>query len=393
MSERPEDICPRPDFVRPFATRPLAPPLYTSAVYQCESPAQADAMLARQEYGYVYSRDAHPNRDLLADKCRELHEAQEATIGASGMSVLAAAALAVLTPGDETIVSDQLYGRSIHLFASELPRYGVTSQVLDTCDLNSVRQSLSPRTKLIVVETITNPLLKVSDLSGLAELAHSVGALLLVDNTFAGPTICRPLTLGADLVIESLTKIMNGHSDVLLGLLCGHTKHWERVPQVMSTWGLAGAPFDCWLALRGLSTLALRAERASVNALAAAEHLRTKNQVSHVYYPGLSDHPDHALAKRQFTGGFGSIVTFDLAGGRVAAEQFIRAAQRIPFCPSLGDLSTTLSHPESTSHRSMTAERRAQLGITGGTIRVSVGIESAEAIRAAIDEGLRGIVT
>jgi cystathionine beta-lyase/cystathionine gamma-synthase len=241
------------------------------------------------------------------------------------------------------------------------------------------------------VETISNPQLRVCDLAALADAAHDYGARLLVDNTFAGPTVCRPLEFGADLVVESLTKIMSGHSDVLLGLLCGRRDAWPRVASAMSTWGWSASPFDCWLAARGLASLALRAERAGTNALAAANFLAGHSKTSAVQFPGLPNHPDHTLASRQFQGQFGSMVTFTLAGGRPAAEKFIAAARGIPFCPSLGDISTTLSHPESTSHRSMpTADREAQ-GIFGGTIRLSLGVESAETIVAALEEGLAGL--
>ncbi len=212
-----------------------------------------------------------------------------------------------------------------------------------------------------------------------------------MDNTFASPAVCRPLALGADLVMESLTKIMSGHSDVCLGMLGGSEDCWQRVPSVMSTWGLASSPFDCWTASRGLGTMALRVERAAANALAAARYLTALAKVAAVYYPGLETHPDHALATRQFMGSFGSVVTFTLAGGRAAADAFIRAASAIPFAPSLGDLSTTLSHPESTSHRGMPADARQALGITGGTIRLSLGIESSEAVLAALAEGLAGV--
>jgi O-succinylhomoserine sulfhydrylase len=202
--------------------------------------------------------------------------------------------------------------------------------------------------------------------------------------------VCRPLEWGADLVWESLTKIINGHSDVNLGFLTGPADDWDRLTDVLKTWGLASSPFDCWLAARGLGTLALRVERSSANALAIARHLQSRQQVAAVHYPGLESHPHHALAARQFSGRFGSMVTFTLPGGTAAAEQFIAAARDIPFSPSLGDLSTTLSHPESTSHRGLSPEQRAALGIEGGTIRLSVGIESPEFIRAAIDRGLGG---
>jgi cystathionine beta-lyase/cystathionine gamma-synthase len=257
--------------------------------------------------------------------------------------------------------------------------------------LDGVRSAITPKTRLLVVETISNPLLRVVHLSALAQLAHAHGAALLADNTLAGPAVCRPAELGADWVVESLTKSMNGHSDVVLGLLCGGVDRWERVPEVLSTWGLAAAPFDCWLALRGIATLAVRMERACASALAVAGHLAKAKDVEAVYYPGLPNHADHALAREQFGDRFGSIVTFTLRGGLESAGAFMAAARQIPFCPSLGELSTTLSHPESTSHRSLRPQARRALGITGGTIRLSVGIESVEAVVAAVDQGLAGL--
>ncbi|HEY1599786.1 MAG TPA: aminotransferase class I/II-fold pyridoxal phosphate-dependent enzyme [Pirellulales bacterium] len=390
MTDKADDICPRPEVLRPQPTQPLVAPLYTAAVYRCENIAQADALLSGELTGYAYQRDGHPNADLLADKCRELHSAERAAICSTGMGALAVAVLSQLAPGDRVLVSNQLYGRTLTLLTTECTRLGIASTVIDVCDLPQVRGAFDATTRLLVVETIANPLLRVPDIAALAEMTHAAGARLLVDNTFASPAVCRPLALGADLVMESLTKIMSGHSDVCLGLLCGSEACWQRVPEVLSIWGLASSPFDCWIAGRGLGTMALRVERATANALAAAHYLVAQPQIEAVYYPGLSNHPDHAIAARQFAGTFGSIVTFTLAGGRVAADRFIRAAQAIPFSPSLGDLSTTLSHPESTSHRGLTPAARQALGITGGTIRLSVGIESSEAVLRALAEGLAG---
>jgi cystathionine beta-lyase/cystathionine gamma-synthase len=271
---------------------------------------------------------------------------------------------------------------------SETARLGINSTTVDTCDLPATAAAMTDRTRLVVVETITNPLLRVSDIGALAEICQPHKARLLVDNSFASPIVCRPKELGADLVMESLTKIINGHSDTVLGLLCGSEAAWGRVPKVLSRWGLASSPMDCWLSLRGLATLALRARQASENALAAARFLAGQKQVERVYYPGLESHPDHALARRQFDGQFfGSIVSFTLTGGRAAAEQFIAAGQ-IPFCPSLGEVSTTLSHPQSTSHRGLSETDRQELGITGGTIRLSLGIESTARISEQLSESL-----
>lgn len=362
-----------------------------ASVYRCDSPEEAEKLLTGELAGYVYSRDGHPNAHLLAQRCGELHRAQWANVCSSGMAALALAAVSHLKQGDHVAVGNQLYGRSLQLFAGELPRFGIETTAVDTCDLEATAAVLRPATRLIVAETITNPLLRVSDIGRLAELAHARGASLLVDNTLATPIVCRPLEHGADLVVESLTKLMSGHSDVLLGLLCGKADQSPRVQAAQSTWGFATSPFDCWLAFRGLGTLALRAERAIANAQVAAQFLASEEKVDHVRYPGLPDHRDHQLAARQFNGRFGNMVTFTLQGGLAAAERFIVAAKGIPFCPSLGDLSTTLSHPASTSHRSLPEEVRQSLGIEQGTIRLSIGIESADAVLEGLGEGLAAV--
>jgi cystathionine beta-lyase/cystathionine gamma-synthase len=388
----PSDLCPRPLPLPPLATTPHAPPIYPTSVWACESPQQADDMLAGRLPGYVYQRDGHPNAWLLAEKCRLLHAAERAAITASGMGALAVAMLSHLSTGDHAVIGSRVYGKTLQLFGIEAKLLGIDVTPVDTCDLAAVEQAIKLNTRLVVAETIANPLLEVADIAALAELAHRRGIVLLIDNTFASPILCRPLTLGADLVMESLTKAMNGHSDVILGLLAGAEAAWPRVPQVISAFGLCSSPFDCWLAERGLATAHLRIERACDNALAAAEFLKSQSpRVAKVFYPGLATHPQHALAARQLGGRFGTVVSFELAGGRPAADAFIAAASRIPFCPSLGELNTTLSHPETTSHRGLTSPQRAALGISGGTIRLSVGTESPDFIRDALAEGLRAL--
>jgi cystathionine beta-lyase/cystathionine gamma-synthase len=397
MPIRPDDICPRPQPLPPLPTQPHAPPIYPASVWECDSPQQADAMLGGNAPGYVYQRDRHPNADLLAEKCRQLHGADRAIVTASGMGALSAALLAQLEAGQHAVVSNRLYGKTLVLFGSEAARLGITVSVIDTGDLAAVEAAMTEQTKLLLVETLANPLVQVADIAALADVAHRRDCRLMVDNTFASPIVCRPHALGADLVMESLTKTMNGHSDVILGLLTGRETTWSRVPAVVSAWGLASAPFECWLAARGLLTAHLRIERACRNALAAAEFLRQRPEIDRVDYPGLTDHPQHGLARRQFATGeggktlFGTIVAFRLRGGRPAADAFIHAASRIPFCPSLGELSTTLSHPETTSHRGMTSGEREALGITGGTIRLSVGTESSEFVCNALAQGLTAI--
>jgi cystathionine beta-lyase/cystathionine gamma-synthase len=388
----PDDICPRPQSLPPLSTTPHSPPIYPASVWECESPQQADEVLGGKTPGYVYQRDGHPNADLLAAKCRELHGAERAAITATGMAALSVPLLALLQAGDHVILGSRLYGKTQVLFRDEGARLGIQVTIVDTCDLAATKAALRPATKLLVAETIANPLLQVADIAALAEIAHAGGARLLVDNTFASPIVCRPLDFGADLVMESLTKTLNGHSDVILGLICGKEELWGRIGPVISAWGFSSSPFDCWLASRGICTAHMRIERGSHHALVAAEFLKTSGMVAEVHYPGLPDHPDHALAMKQFFPGlYGTMVSFTLKGGRPAADAFIRAAKDIPFCPSLGELSTTLSHPETTSHRGLTPDQRAALGITGGTIRLSVGTESASFIRDALATGLAAL--
>jgi len=380
--------CVRPEFMPEMPTEPLAQPIYPSAVYRCRDTEQAEALMSGELAGYIYSRESHPNAKLLAERCRSLHAADDAVICGSGMAALSAALLSTVQQGDHVLVSSRLYGQSQNLLTHETARLGIESTVVDTCDLAATAAAMRENTRLVVVETLTNPTLRVSDVPALADLTHRHGAKLLVDNTFVGPAIFRPLEHGADLVLESLTKQMNGHSDVLLGLLCGPRAAMERLAKVVTVWGFSASPFECWLASRGIGTLALRAERAAANALAVAQKLAADGRLEAVHYPGLEGHPDHRLARRLFGDRFGAMVTFTLPGGRAAADAFIAAAPQIPFCPSLGDLCTTLSHPASTSHRRLDEAQRQQLGITGGTIRLSVGIESADSIWSAIKSGL-----
>ncbi len=388
MNERLEDICTRPQHMPPEPTRPMAPGIFPAAVYACDDLAQVDQLLEQPGGGYVYRRDGQPNADCLAEKCRQLHAADRAVVCASGMAALSTALLARLRAGDQVLVSNRLYGRTVQLFGHEAERFGIKSTTVDCCDLNSLATALDAHPKMLIVETISNPTLRVVDIARIATMCRQRNVTLLVDNTFASPVVCRPLEHGADLVMESLTKIMNGHSDVLLGLLCGREAVWDRIPEVITTWGFSPAPLDCWLAARGIGTLALRAQRASASALAIAEQLAGDDRVDRTIYPGLAGHSEHAVAQQLFSEAFGSIVTFSLPGGRGAVERFIAAARDIPLSPSLGDLSTTLSHPATTSHRGLTDDQRADLEIDDSMLRLSVGIESLAGIQASLEDGL-----
>lgn len=367
---------------------PHTPPIHLSSVWACDSPAQADAILGGSQSGFVYARDGNPNACELAEACRVLHQADHAIVTSSGMSATAAVMLAQLSAGDHVVLPRQLYGRTIRLFAHDGARFGITTTVVDSPDPATIERAITPRTKMVVVETIANPRLEVADVPALAAICRRSNAVLVVDNTFAGPAIYRPLEHGADFVVESLTKFLNGHSDVILGLLAGHKQVWGSVPATVSTFGMSAGAFDCWLARRGMMTYSVRLEQACWNAIELAKWLSEHPRVRLVDYPGLKSSPYHAQAKQMFGDRFGTIVTFHLRGGRAAADAFIAAARHIPFCPSLGEASTTVSHPETTSHRSMSPEQFAAMGIDGGTLRLSVGIETYYFLRNAITEGL-----
>jgi len=297
-------------------------------------------------------------------------------ICASGMAAESAIFLAHLRSGDRVAISDGLYGRTTLLVAGELARFGVEHDLFDATQPATLRDVLTPRTKVVFTETLSNPLLRLADIAGLAAITRPAGVLLAVDHTFA-PLLCQPIALGADVVTHSVTKSIGGHSDVTLGALVGRRDWIKRTAHVASTFGLTGNPFDSWLALRGMATLAVRTERACSNALELARRLETHPAVKRVHYPGLASHPDHALATRTLPGGFGAIVSFDV-GGREQADSLIQRLQHIPYAPSLGDVSTSLSHPTTTSHRSQTPEQWARQGITPGLIRLSVGIEAVD---------------
>jgi cystathionine beta-lyase/cystathionine gamma-synthase len=372
------------------ASRPLVPPIIPSSVYAIPDLDALDRICDGDEPGFIYARDNHPNGKALGEALAAAEAAQWGLVTASGMGALVAAVLAHVRQGDRIIASDRLYGRTTQFLTQELQRFGVGTDLIDVCSLATVERALQTKASALIVETISNPTLRVVDLPGLAKLAKATHVALIVDNTFATPTLCRPIEFGADVVIESLTKLIGGHSDVTLGVACGRQADLlPQLTQVMSIWGLASNPFDCWLAIRGLVTLPLRLKAASANALALANWLAGQSGVKQVVYPGRPDHPDHELTKQLLGGAFGNMLCFDLAGGREAVNRFMRQAPGIPFSPSLGHTLTTCSYPAGTSHRYVSPAERKRQGIGDGLIRLSVGVEDVEAVKAEIGKGLR----
>src|SRR5579875_728463 len=367
---------------------PLTPPLYPSAVYALPDLDALDCILDAKEAGFIYARDAHPNAQRLAARLAELEGARWALVTSSGMAAISTLVLASVQHGQRIAASHRLYGRTTQLFQQELPRLGVPVAFVDISDLNEVKAALQTPVRLLFVETMSNPLLRIADLSALAQLAHDANCLLAVDNTFATPVLVRPLELGADFVIESVTKMIGGHSDVTLGLVCGNNDMQAELSQVRSIWGFSSSPFDCWLAERSLDTLPLRMKAACANAASLADWLAQQPTVMRVIYPGRPDHPDHELAARLLQGGFGNMLCFELAGGREAVNHFLHQAPGIPFSPSLGHTTTTCSHPATTSHRYVSPDEKARQGITDGLVRLSVGVEELSLLQNELAKGL-----
>ncbi|WP_340109192.1 trans-sulfuration enzyme family protein [Pikeienuella sp. HZG-20] len=371
-------------------SRPVSSPIHTSVVYRSTDADELDAQYDGRVEGYTYAREGQPNATIVAEKIDWLEgvkpEWGRGIVTGSGMAAISTVILAALRKGDHIVAGDQLYGRSLRLMTDDLPRLGFEITLADPTDAASVKAALRPETRLILMEVVSNPTLRVADMTGIAALAKESGALLAVDNTFTTPRGWRPFEHGADIVIHSLTKLLAGHSDALLGYAAARDPALNTaLYDTAVTWGFSPSPFDCWLAERGLATFELRYDRAASTAARLADALAGMKGVKRVIYPGRSDHPDHNRAGDLLDGRFGNMVCFTLDGGRDVVNAFLRAAEHIPFAPTLGDVGTTLTHPASSSHRGLAPARREALGIEEGFIRVSVGVEDPELLIGEID--------
>jgi cystathionine gamma-synthase len=370
-------------------SRPLLPPIYNSAVYTFPDLDALEAVYRREVPGFIYARDGHPNAEWLAAELARLENGRWAIVTASGMAAIALTCAATLQAGDLVVASRRLYGRTLQLLTEELPRWHVRTCLVDLDDESAVVQALAQRPKWFLVETLSNPTLRVANLFRLVRWCRQHDCRLIVDNTFATPALCRPLELGADLVVESLTKMIGGHSQVTLGAVIGMESDWhDRFRRTCSIWGWTGNAFDCWLAWQGLQTLTMRMQQASATAARLADWLAQLPGISRVIYPGRTDHPDHVLARELFREQYGNMLSVELAGGRQAINQFLRRQQVIVLAPSLGDVRTICTHPDSTSHRYAPAEEKQREGITPGLLRISVGLEPLEVLQQAFLRGL-----
>jgi cystathionine beta-lyase/cystathionine gamma-synthase len=336
--------------------------------------------------GFEYGRTQNPTRMALEGNLAAIEGGKAGFAFASGMAAIGAIAT-LLKSGDHVIVSDNTYGGTFRLFDKVLRRYDLSFSYVDTSKLDEVERAITPATRLLFVETPTNPVMRITDLRAAADLAHRHGVRLVVDNTFASPYIQRPIEFGADLVTHSTTKYLNGHSDSVGGVVIAVRDddiEWLRF--VQNAEGAILGPFDSWLVLRGTKTLALRMQQHNANGLALAQYVSAHPKVKRVYYPGLTTHPQYELARKQMNG-FGGMLAFDL-GSLEAARRLLNAVRLHALAESLGGVETLISHPATMTHASVPADRRAAIGITDGLVRISAGIEDIDDLKEDLSQAL-----
>lgn len=369
-----------------------SPPLFQASSYEFSDLDDVEEIYAGRRPGAIYGRYGGPNAIQFEAAIAELEGAEAAAGAAAGMSAIDAALRTALRPGDAVVATREIYGGTYALLEADYRDAGIRVAYVDQQDPAAVAEALErERPKVLYVEALTNPLVRVADLPALAAAAHRAGAKLIVDATFASPALIRPLDCGADLVVHSVGKYLGGHGDVGAGILAGRTELVEAARAYLVRRGATMPHFEAWLALRGLRTLALRMERHSANAATVAAALAEEPAVTAVHHPSLASHPQHDLAARLYPRGTGGIVAFDLAGGRERVDAFFRSLRTIAIVHSLGEVATTIGYPAVSSHRPLPPEVRRALGVGDGTVRISVGIERAADIVADLAQALAGL--
>jgi len=370
----------------------LATPIYSTSTFEFDSAEQGGARFAGEEQGYIYSRLGNPTVAVLEEKLAALENAEAALAVSSGMGAVTTIFWTLLKAGDHVVADETLYGCTFAFLNHGISRYGVEVTFVDTSDLDAVKAALRPNTRVLYLETPANPNLKIVDLKALAELAHAHSSEIsvVVDNTFATPFLQRPLDLGCDVVLHSATKYLNGHGDVIAGMIAGKAEFISecRLFGLKDMTGAVLGAFEAYLIIRGMKTLPLRVERHCQNAMKVAEFLLGHPAVEKVYYPGLADHPNHEIAAKQMQGGFGGIVAFEVKGGFGAGKKVINIVEMAKVAVSLGDCETLIEHPASMTHSPYTPEERAAAGIPEGLVRLAVGLENVEDIIADLKQAL-----
>ena len=364
-------------------------PIYQSSTFAFEDADQGAGRFAGTTPGYIYTRLGNPTIQALADAIASLENGTYALATSTGMAAITTVYLAYLQQGTHVVSSDCVYGPARTVLETHFSRFGSEATFVDTTNLANISAAMRSNTRLVYLETPSNPTIKLADIAGAAALAHARGALLVVDNTFASPYLQRPLDLGADIVVHSCTKLINGHADVVGGAIVARDEQiYRQLKPTLNLFGGTMDPHQAWLILRGLRTLPLRAERSQENALKLARFLRTHPLVSWVSYPGLEEHPQHDLAMRQMDG-FGSMIAIGVKGGLEAGKAMMNSVKVFTLAVSLGGVESLIEHPASMTHAGLPRAEREAAGLSDDLVRVSVGCEDVEDLQADLDQALR----
>jgi O-succinylhomoserine sulfhydrylase len=365
-------------------------PIYPTSSFVFSSAREAAARFGGEEEGNIYSRFTNPTVRAFEARIAAMEGGERAVATSSGMAAILSLGLALMKQGDHVVCSRSVFGSTVSLFDKYLSRAGITTSYVDPTDLDDWRRAIRPETRMLFLETPSNPLGELTDIAAVAEIAHAQGALLVVDNCFLTPVLQKPLALGADIVMHSATKYIDGQGRCIGGVVVGRQAEMEEVFGFIRTGGTCMSPFNAWVFLKGLETLPLRMRAHSENASALAQWLEQQPGIERVFYTGLESHPQHALACRQQKG-FGGVLSFEVNGDRDAAWRFIDATRMLSITGNLGDAKTTITHPATTTHGRMTADDRARAGIHDNLIRVSVGLEDLDDIQADLALGLAAL--
>lgn len=363
------------------------PPIFQTVNFDYADAREGLAIFAGDKEGYIYSRYGNPTIDLVGKVVADLEGAEAGVTAASGMAAISNTILALLKPGDRILSSEAIYGGTNGLFRNHLARLGIKTDFVDITDEKSVRNAIRTETRILFTEVLGNPNLVLADLAMLGKIAKENDLLFMVDSTFTPPPVVQPLDYGADIVVHSATKYFGGHGDLIGGVVVGRKEHIDLVAEAVKMYGGALSPFNGWLILRGIKTIAVRMERHCSNALKIAQFLNGHPRVNHVYYPGLENHPAHELAKKQLNG-FGGMISFEVKGGLEAGQIVMDRVRVCNFTVSLGEIDTLIMHPASTSHKSLTPEERLAIGVTDGLIRLSVGLEDVDDLINDLEQAL-----
>jgi cystathionine gamma-synthase len=365
-------------------------PIFQTSTFVFDSPEHGAALFAQREAGHIYTRIGNPTVEAFERVVASLEGGETSVAFASGMATIFASLMSALKAGDHVVAGDTLYGPSVNLIGKTLAGYGIESTFVDSSDYAAIERALRPNTRVLFLETPANPTCRVTEIRRASEIARRASVLTFVDATFATPYFLRPLELGADIALHSTTKFINGHADVVGGIATGSAARMAVVRKFRTDTGACPGPFDAWLSLRGVRTLALRMERHNANALRVADFLQRHPKVSRVYFHGLPGDPGHAAALREMSG-FGATFSFDMAGGFEAAKRLLKHIRLMTLAVSLGTLDTLIQHPASMTHASLSEEMMRRQGLTPEMVRIHVGLEDEQDILADLSRALDAV--